>query len=275
MNGIWLYDVILLIYALALLCFGADFLRRNGKAKRTGTGLVVLVWLLQTAFFFFRMAQTRYFPLMTWFETMFFFSWAVVTLTIVMHMLFRQEIVYILMNMLGFVLALAALFGDPSAAKVGGTRDLTHQLLVFHMTSGIASYAVFSVSALFSGIYLFLHGKLKGKQWSANLRRLPSLERTDTFAFRTAAAGSVLMLASMLLGLAWVLAEGNPALLRDPKTLSSLFMLGAYSSYLLLRLTMQTTSRRLAVWNLASCGIIAVHLAVSWLVSDYPDLAWR
>lgn len=270
----WLNDIILYIYALGLLCYFADFLQKSENAKRLGTGLLVIVWLLQASFFFIRMEEKDYFPLITLFETLFFFSWVIVTLAVVFFMLFRQEIVVYLLSVLGFILILAALLNDTSMSPILNGWDFSSQLLLVHITLGIGSYAIFSISAIFSGLYLFLHSKLKEKKWSAFLHRLPSLDRTELYAFRSVMVGCVLLLGSLILGLIWVGIEGEVSLLLDPKSLTSLLLLGTYTCYILLRLVLHASGRRLAYWNIGSCVIIVLNFVVSNYFSAFHHWVW-
>jgi HemX protein len=121
---------------------------------------------------------------------------------------------------------------------------------------------------------LYQHARLKHKHWSAFLGRLPSLERMERYAFRSVLAGGVLMVASTVLGLGWVVMERNPALLLDPKSLSSFLMLGAYSMYIMQRLGFRADGRWLAYWNIGACVMIAANFAVSYGISNYGDWVW-
>jgi HemX protein len=269
-----LIDLMIAIYALSLVVFFADFLEKNGKARWMGTGLLVLVWAMQAGFFVSRLLSTGYFPLITMFETLFFFSWVVVTLALLLSIWFRQEIVVYLLGFLGFFLMVCALLDDPGRLPIPSGWSEGSRLLVIHIVLGIASYALLSISAIFSGLYLFLHARLKSKIWSAFLGRLPSLERMERYAFRTVLAGGVLMVVTLLLGIVWIMTENNPALLLDPKSLTSILLLGAYSMYIMQRLGFKADGRRLAYWNIGSCAVIAANFAVSYGISNFNDWVW-
>ncbi len=46
----WLFDAMIYMYALSLLFYFSDFANANRSAKRMGTGLLLFVWVLQTAY---------------------------------------------------------------------------------------------------------------------------------------------------------------------------------------------------------------------------------
>ena len=46
----WLFDAMIYMYALSLLFYFSDFANASRSAKRMGTGLLLFVWVLQTAY---------------------------------------------------------------------------------------------------------------------------------------------------------------------------------------------------------------------------------
>lgn len=274
MTSNWLYDAIIYIYILGLLCFFADFLERSLNARRMGTGLLTVVWLLQAGFFFTRMAAKQQVPLITLFEILFFFSWVIVTLALVLLMQFKQEMVMFLLGVLGFLLVMIARFSDTSMFSAQNGWDFSSQLLLLHISLGIASYAVFLISAIFSGMYLFVHSKLKEKRWLATLKRFPSLDRTSVYAYRSVLVGCVLMLGSLAFGIIWLWGKGDLSLLLDPKVLVSMLLLCAYFLYIVQRIRMEVSERRLAYWNLSSCAIIVLNFIASYYFSNLQPWIW-
>lgn len=273
-TNLWLYSIIMFIYALGLLFYLADFLFRKASAKRTGTGLLALVWVLQAIFFLARMFQEKYVPVITMFEALFFLSWAIVTAALVLFLLLRQELAVFFLGAFGFVVLLAALFIDPATAASVSHIDVTSALMLVHMSLGLISYAAFTVSAIFSGMYLFLHWKLKEKRWSAGLRRLPSLDSTESYAFRTVLTGSAFLLISLSLGVVRIWMMDDIRMLLDPKVLTTIILFGAYCVYVLLKLGLLVSGKRLALWNLAAYAIMLINFIISNYVSDFHRWTW-
>ncbi len=58
--------------------------------------------------------------------------------------------------------------------------------------------------------------------------RLPSLEKTDRYAFVAAVIGAPLLLLSISLGIVWIALEGDFTLFFDSKVVNSWFVLLAY-----------------------------------------------
>ncbi|OMF23060.1 hypothetical protein BK133_24780 [Paenibacillus sp. FSL H8-0548] len=79
----FLYDAILYIYALSLLFYFSDFINASRKAKRMGTGLLVFVWVLQTAYLLSRIIYHLQISAVTNFGYWLGFSWLLVTISLV------------------------------------------------------------------------------------------------------------------------------------------------------------------------------------------------
>ncbi len=271
----WLYDAMIYIYALSLLFYFSDFARANRSAKRMGTGLLSFVWLLQTVY----LGSSLYDHLTEWafsrFEILFLLSWLLVTISLVVNRFFRIELFVFFVNVLGFAILALNIFGNPIVTPTLGNWEINDELLFIHITLAIGSYAAFSVAAVFSGMYLFLHRKLKEKDWSPTMKRLPSLERIEQYTYLSVIIGAPLLLLALTLGVVWIALESDKNLFFDPKVVNSIFVLAAYSFYLFQHHTLRMPGNKLAAWNLAAFLIVVMNFVVSNFVSDFHDWIWK
>lgn len=265
----WLYDAILYIYALSLLFYFSDFVNPNRSAKRMGTGLLSFVWILQTVYFIYSLSIRTNLISFSMFETLFGFSWLLVTISLAVNRFFRIELFVFLVNVFGFAAFALNVFSRPGMNPTLAYWEINDELLFIHITLAVTGYAAFVLSAVFSGMYLFLHRKLKEKRWSNQMNRLPSLEKTDHYAMITAAFGTPLLLLALMLGVVWIALEGNMMLFFDPKVLNSWFVLLAYIFYLFQRLLLKVPGKRLAIWNLAAFVITVMNLVLSNYYSTF------
>ncbi|UUZ84386.1 cytochrome c biogenesis protein [Paenibacillus sp. P26] len=185
----WLYDAILYIYALSLLFYFSDFVGPNRSAKRMGTGLLSFVWVLQTAYLAYSLLGNSGISAFSMLETLFILSWSLVTISLVINRFFRIELFVFLVNVFGFAMLALHVFSNPRMSPILSRWNINDELLFIHVSLAAASYAAFVVAAVFSGMYLFLHRKLKEKQWTQQMLRLPSLEKTDRYAFVSVVIG--------------------------------------------------------------------------------------
>lgn len=264
----WLYDTIIYIYALSLLFYFTDAVARNDGAKRMGEGLLVFVWLLQTAFFFFRMYEHRYLPVFTKFEVLFFFSWLLVTVSLAASRFYSLHLVVFFVNVFGFTVLVLNLLTDPGVAA--WKPELSGGLLWLHVALAIFSYVAFALSAVVSCFYLFLHRRLKQKRWSHTLRRMPSLEMLERHMMNTVLIGTPVLILSLSLGVVWLVIERNViALLLDVKVYATLGVLVLYGVLLVQRYRYGAAGRTLAWWNVAGFLALLANFTVS---NDYSRL---
>jgi HemX protein len=270
----WLLDAILYMYALSLLFYFTDVAHANRKAKRVGTGLLSFVWVLQTAYLAVNVYGHRSSWVFSGSETLFLFSWLLVTISLLMSRVFRIELLVFFINVFGFGVLALNLFSNPRVSPTLQSWNVSDELLFLHVTLAIGSYAAFLVAAVLSGMYLFLHRRLKEKNWSPTMKRLPSLEKMDHYAYVAVIIGAPLLLLALALGVVWIALDGDRQLFFDPKVVNTLFVLAAYVFYLFQRRALRLEGTKLAAWNLAAFVIVVVNFIVTDLVSGFHDWIW-
>ncbi len=257
----WIYDLTIFLYAASVLFYFHDFLHRNRKANRTAFGLLAVVWVLQTAFFISQMSAKAYFPVLTLFETLFFYSWILVTLSLAINYFFRIDLLVFFTNLIGFaVLAFSIFVSSPTTPQ---PEAATSELLFIHITMALFSYAAFSLSMIGSGLFLLMHNMLKQKRWSPMLRRLPSLEKLEQFAHRMNMLGIPLLLLSIILGTIWGHLVLHGTFWLDPKVWMSVSVLVIYSFWLYKRTTEAWQGRKLATWNIVAFAALLANFLLS------------
>jgi len=261
----WLTDAVLYIYALSLLFFASDAASGNLRARRTGTGLLVFVWVLQTVFLLsmliphFRMADlsTR--------DFLFFVSWLLVMISFLLGRVMRAELLVFFVNVAGFaVLALNLLQRERPGAELTGF-EAANRLLVLHISLMILAFAILTIAAIMGGMYIFLHNRLKRKRWSPSMSRLPSLELIDRYAFRAGVIGVPLLFLSLSTGTAALLTNGHTGLLWDAKAIFSFAAGAVYIVYMIRRSASKDDGKRLAYWNLLGYAVLAAAFCVNSL----------
>lgn len=264
----WFYDAILYIYALSLLFMFSDFALRNPQAKRLGTGLLAFVWVLQTVYISNEAAQTSVESLFTMFSSLFFFSWLIVTVSLLLNFIMRVDAMFFV-NLAGFAFAALTFFTERTLSGAALAWDVRDDLLFIHITLAVAGYAAFLFSALFSGMMLFMYDSLKNKRWTARLRRMPSLDDLQKWALRFAVAGIPLLLLSLVLGVVWVILGREWMLFFDWKVIHSVLILLIYLFYLFQRFKGRLAWPRLAVFNLVGFAFVLTNFFFSNIFSEF------
>lgn len=265
----WIYDTIICLYAISILFYFFDFLMNDRKIDRLAFGLLTVVWALQTVFFILEMLSKNYLPVLTLFETLFFYSWILLTMSLLISLFFRVEMLVFFANVIGFAVLSFNVFTNREDISPVFASDLTSELLFIHITMALFSYGLFSLSAVFSVMYLLQNKMLKEKRWNKMLRRLPSLDQLDMFSFQLNIFGVPMLLLAIILGVIWANIKIENSFWFDPKVLMSLLVLLAYSSYLYQRVKTGWQGRRLALWNLTAFFTILLNYFVSGSLSDF------
>ncbi|MCR8644178.1 cytochrome c biogenesis protein [Paenibacillus sp. N1-5-1-14] len=261
------YDAILYIYALSLLFYFSDFARASRSAKRMGAGLLLFVWVLQTVYLV--TSALKHLNNVSMFETLLLFSWLIITVSFIVSRFVRIELFVFLVNVVGFGILAINFFSNPAVKPSLANWKMSDELLFMHITLALASYVAFTASAVFSGMYIFVHRKLKTKDWSATMKRMPALYNAEKYMHKCVIIGFPLLLLALALGIAWITIEGDATLFYDVKVIFSLSLLLVYAGYLFLNYGIKLPGIRLAKWNLAAFAIVVLNFVVTNGISTF------
>lgn len=270
----WIYDVVIYIYALSLLCTFPDFLEKNQRMRQLGTGLLVFVWILQTAILVLRVTDGKMLLIANLFDTLFLLSWLLLSGIAFLHSRSRNELPVLVTNLFSFAILALTYVTDPEAVPTFSGWDVQDELIFIHITLAIGSYAAFCIAAIQSAFYLFLHDRLKRKKWSRWLKKMPGLGTIERYTFRFNAIGTPLLMTALILGLVWVGVSKDLSLIFDPKVLNTFIVLAGYVIYFVLRFSRRATGVKLAVWNLTAFSFIIINFVISNYISRFHQWIW-
>lgn len=254
-----LNEATILIYALSVLFYFIDFLQHNRKAGKMAFWLLSIVWLLQTVYMFYIMMETDRFPVLNVAEGLYFYTWVLVTLSLVLTKVLRVEFIVFFTNVIGFSMMAIHTFTPSDLHSAELTGKLTSELLVIHITMAILSYGAFSLSFAFSLLYLFQYRLLKKKNWGKWLLRIEDLSKLDHMAYVLNIIGVPMLLLSLILGIIWAYISYDTLYWTDAKVLGSFIMLFLYGFYLYIRLVRNMQGKIVAFWNVASFLVLMIN----------------
>ena len=273
----WMYDLIIYVYALSLLFYFSDFVETSRIKKRMATGLLYFVWFLQTVFFMARMLEYRSLTVMTMFESLFFYAWLLLTISLVINRFFKIDIIVVAINSLAFVVLVMNLFSNDSLQSIADNDMIRNELIVIHVTMAFASYIAFTLAALLAAFYLLLHWQLKRKRWSRFTRRMPSLALIENYMFWCVVWGLPLFIINILLAVIWGLQQGNliDIVWNDPKIYNTLLVALAYIFFLYQKMARRVSGTTLARYNLLAMLFVVLNYVVSNFLSDFHNWVWH
>ncbi|MFE4714511.1 cytochrome c biogenesis protein CcsA [Paenibacillus sp. NPDC056722] len=263
LNGI--YDAALLVYALSLLFVFSDCLRRSPSEKRLGTGLLVVVSLLQLTGLGIRFSEERGLPIFTPYDFLFWFSFSIVLTSLGIALTRRSEFTILLLSVAGFSVFLLNRVWLTAEDHTLQSWSAVHGWLAVHIILANLSFAALTLGTAFAIMYLFLHSRLKNKKWSDRIRRLPSLEVLDKYTYYSVLAGTPLLVFSLVMAGLSIVVEGRLMLFQDLKVLTTLIGLGIYIAYLILKRSGQNSGVLMARWAISGYGFIILNFLLnSW-----------
>jgi HemX protein len=254
-----LHELTVVIYALSVLLYFFDFLHHNRKANRIAFWLLAFVWVLQTFFLSYYMISTGKFPVLTIFEGLYFYAWVLVTLSLSINRVLKVDFIVFFTNILGFIVIAIHTFAPFQYSSHVIGKQLVSELLLIHITMAILSYGAFSLSFVFSLLYLIQYDLLKRKKWGARLLRLADLSKLERASYILVVIGVPMLILSLILGLQWAILKVPGMPWYDMKIIGSFILLAAYSLFLYLRVAKNLVGRQLALWNSASFLFVLIN----------------
>ncbi|TCN24543.1 cytochrome C assembly family protein [Mesobacillus foraminis] len=264
-----LHELTIVVYAASVLLYFIDFLNSNRKVNQVAFWLLAFVWVLQTLFLFFYVVEVRRFPVLTLFEGLYFYSWVLVTLSLAINRLLKVDLIVFFTNVLGFIIMAIHTFAPADYGSNVMSEQLISELLLIHITMAILSYGAFSISFVFSLLYLIQYDLLKRKKWGRLLRRIADLSKLEQLSYLLNVIGVPMLLLSLVLGLQWAWIKLPDMAWYDAKIIGSFVVLAAYSAYLYLRVARGMYGKSLALLNAASFLIVLINFFLFGQLSSF------
>jgi HemX protein len=264
-----LHELTVILYCLVVLLYFVDFLQHNRKANQIAFWLLAFVWVLQTSFLILYMLKTGRFPVLTIFEGLYFYAWVLVTLSLVINRLLKVDFIVFFTNILGFGIMVIHTFAPVQLDSTIMGEQLISELLLIHITMAILSYGAFSLSFVFSLLYLIQYDLLKRKKWGARLVRISDLSKLEHLSYLLNIIGVPMLILSLILGIQWAYLKVPDMKWYDSKVLGSFAVLVVYSVILYLRTRKGVSGKKLSIWNIASFLIVLINFFLFGQLSSF------
>ncbi|GAB3050101.1 cytochrome C assembly family protein [Virgibacillus ainsalahensis] len=265
----WLFECILIIYGLSLIGYFIDFIQNNQKANRLAFWLLGMVWIIQAIYFGYQTVTENSFPIATLNDSLLLYSWVLVTSSLIINRLFPIRFIVFFTNLFGFFILLLYILTKAQYDMYTDGIELVHEILITHIILAIVSYGFFTISYLFSMMYVVQYHFLKNKKGIKWMWRLGDLKLLDRYSFTAVTIGVPLLMISIISGVVWAYVTNAEFYWFDMKTIGSILVLAVYIVYLLLRLVTKYQGKAIAVYNTAAFLILLVNFFLFSLLSDF------
>ncbi|MDW0112406.1 MULTISPECIES: cytochrome c biogenesis protein CcsA [Sporosarcina] len=263
------HEVIVILYAVSLVFYFVDYLNKNRLAHRSGFFILSIVYMMQSGYLLWRLVETQRLPILSLYEGIYFYAWLLISLSMVLQLVSKVGFAVFFLNGIGFVFMTIYTFAPLQLEQSPIGDSLISELLIIHITFAIFSYAAFSMSFVFSILYLLVYKLLKQKKWSKQFGRLPALQTSLTGMKASIYVGIPILFVSLILGTQWAFVALDDWSLTDIKIIGSFFIIFIYSLVLFLQRRGKLTANDFAWANVFAFLFVIVNFFLGSKLSQF------
>lgn len=265
----WIFEILLFIYALSLVGYFIDFMRRNTKINKISFKLLCAVWIIQTALLLYQTFIKEYYPFLTLNDSMFFYSWLLVTVSILLNKKVSTHLISFFINVFSFAILLLSILLNANKLIHKSSNQFVHEILLSHIVITIISYAFFTISFIFALMYMIQYSLLKRKKGISFIWRFGDLKWLEYYSFLTVIIAVPLLIIGVSCGVVWAYVAEAEFYWIDFKTLGSFIVVIVYMSYLFLRVVKGYRGKVISLYNLAAFLLLLLNYFLFSMLSNF------
>lgn len=262
-----LFNISMFVY---FLCFLGYLLFTTSKKRALGmvsTSLLTLGWIIHTIGLVLRWIETHqtgygYVPLSNMYESLVFFSWAIVLVYLIIELIYHQKVIGVLVTPFAFLfIALTSIIPGVEPKITPLIPALQSNWLTIHVTTCFFGYAAFAVSFGISLLYLICEKK-ETSTW------FPSIGLLDEINYKSIVIGFPMLTVGIITGAAWANYAWGSYWSWDPKETWSLITWFIYAAFLHARFTRDWRGRKSAILSIVGfASVWFTYFGVNYLLS--------
>lgn len=265
----YVYHLITLLFAWSVVFSFIDFIDSNKIASRVAFYLQGIVWVFSTFVMIYTISQYSLFSFITSREGLYIYVWIIITLSLIIKWLVKLDYLVFFTNVVSFLVFSLSIFIPKAGKTVTLVDQLKSELLYIHIGLAFLAYGAFTLSFIFSTMYLFQYFLLKKKKWSSHLKKLGSLGKLEKMVNTFTLFGVPLMLTSLYLGVIWASLRLHTFVWYDMKVLGSFFVLIMYSTFMYFKVSNRFYGKSLCLFNICCFLVLFGNYIVSNLYSSF------
>jgi len=252
--------ILILLYSVSLALYMVNMLKGYHHYGIWAYRFLLMGGSFHTFTFAIDLIKQDYFPLLTMFEVLFFYSLALIILTLMIHHVFKWKLLEMLIVFMSLIILIGAVSIGDTSPSIHST--LLSRLVLIHIVFSVISYSAFSLSAIFSMLFIIQDYLLKRKIWNRFTKALPSLESLDRSAYYANLVGIPMLLIGLIIGSAWASIFLKWTFFFDPKVIISFVVLFMYSWSVIKRQKKTWLNKQVAIWNLFSFIMVVINFSI-------------
>ena len=250
----------LVSYFLATGGYGVHMLWLKPKLRLVSPLILSLGLLMHTGALITRWLEAGYPPITNFQESLSFFAWILVGLTLVVHVSSRIVVLGAFVSPIAFLMSLSSIALDSQAAELPPV--LNSYWLAVHVTFAFLGNAVLTLAFSVSLAYLLQEYFVKMKKKLFLFKRLPSLEALDGLNQTFLGWGFPIMTLGILSGGIWARIHWGEWWFWEWRQMLSACTWLFYALLLHGRLSMGWRGKKAALWTIAGFSVLMISYLV-------------
>jgi cytochrome c-type biogenesis protein CcsB len=268
----YFFNGAMFVYVIAFLCYLLFVATKNQTVGKVAFWVMFIGFFIHLAGFLIRWRETfetgyGYIPLANMYESLIFFSLAIVLLYLVVDIRYHQRSI-------GVIASPLAAISIASTSLVPGIKSdirplvpaLQSNWLAIHVITCFLGYAAFAIGFVISIVYM-----IQSKRESSPLGPiswLPTSQLLDEINYKAIVIGFPLLTLGIITGAAWASFAWGSYWSWDPKETWSLITWLIYAAFLHARYTHEWRGKRTALLSIAGfVAVIFTYFGVNFLLS--------
>jgi len=268
----YFFNAAMLLYIIAFLCY-LLFIATKKRTMGTLAFCVILSgFLVHLTGLLIRWWESYatgygYIPLSNIYESLVFFSWAIVLVYLIVDMRYHQRTIGVIAAPLAAVaIALTSLLPGAKSDIRPLIPALQSNWLAIHVITCFLGYAAFAIAFGVSVAYM-MQAKSKSSP-RAIISWLPSSQTLDEINYKAIAIGFPMLTLGIITGAAWASYAWGSYWSWDPKETWSLITWFIYAAFLHARYTHEWQGKKTALLSIVGFGaVIFTYFGVNFLLS--------
>ena len=268
----YFFEGALLIYSVAFLFYIVFVLTKKAAMGRIAFWLILTGFFVHLAGLLVRWQESHatgygYIPLSNMYESLIFFSWAIVLVYLIVDIKYQQRTIGVIASPLA-ALAIAATSIIPGIKS--DIRPLIPALqsnwLAIHVITCFLGYAAFAIAFGISIIYMIQSKREASPRGPINW--LPSSQTLDEINYRSIVIGFPMLTLGIITGAAWAHYAWGSYWSWDPKETWSLITWFIYAAFLHARYSRDWRGKKTAILSIVGfSAVIFTYFGVSYLLA--------
>jgi cytochrome c-type biogenesis protein CcsB len=268
----YLFNVALLVYIIAFVCYLVYVVTKQQAVGRFAFWVIIIGFFIHSAGLVVRWRESYttgygYVPLANMYESLVFFSWAIVLVYLIVDIRYHQRTIGVLASPLAAIaIAVTSLVPGVKSEIRPLIPALQSNWLVIHVITCFLGYAAFAIAFGVSILYIVQ------SIWESYSRRpiswLPSSQTLDEINYKSIVIGFPMLTLGIVTGAAWASYAWGSYWSWDPKETWSLITWFIYAAFLHARFTRAWRGRQTALLSIVGfLAVIFTYFGVNFLLS--------